>query len=640
MGGYRSATRDVRRLRGGGLLGTAVLAGLVVVFGALMSFQVLAPGVGQPVSYLVQCATVLAACVAMGRRAVTEGGELCRARGLLSASLLCAALGGVLALVVRLAAEGAPPVPSVADAVHFLFLPLCVAGLLSYPVLDDTAGSRRQMLLDGAVAASALWFVTYAVVLAPSGVGAGLPLLTAVTILAYPASDVFVIAMAAGALRRVDHRAWRELAISALGVSLYGLSDIAYTVLSARGAYEPDSWVAALAEAGLVLVLVAALTAGRHPGPRPPWVVWLGGVPYVCVAVAITFAAGLAIRRDGLGEVEVVLLVLVIAGLLGRQVRANRDRDDAITHLRDSRVLFRALAVGSSDLITLHSADGRLRYASPAVSRLTGIDPDSVVAGAVADLVHPDDLTDLRLAAVRLRRDPAVPVELVVRVRAADGSWRWCQTVARSCLEDPSVQGIVCNTRDIHERHLLEQQIRHDAHHDALTGLGNLAQARLMLAGAHADRDRIGRVVGLLDLDGFKEINDTYGHAEGDRVLRAVASLLSRCLREGDQVARIGGDEFLLVLLDDGRAEQVALDVLAGLQRPLGGHGRLPSVGASIGLAPVRGEATRDEVLQNADLAMYAAKAAGRNRLAWFDPGMRAAAQHHGGGEDSALLPI
>ena len=610
-------------------LWTALWLCLFLAFLWSMIFRPLPPMVGESLSYVVQTATVLTACVLMALRARAAQGALRRTRALLSASLLCATVGGVLALVVRLTAEGAPPVPSIADAIHFVFLPLCVAGLLSCPVSKDVAGSRAQMLLDGVVAATALWFVTYTLLLAPAQVGAQVPLLTAVTILGYPAADVFVIAMAAGALRRVAAEARQELALSAAGVTLYGLSDIAYTVLAARGSYAPDSWVGALAEVGLLLILVAVLRRETPTDLPAAWTSWVGAVPYASVAIALVFAVTLALLRDGLGQTELLLLVAVMAALLVRQLVANRDRDSAARRLRESQVLFRSLVVGSSDLITLHGLDGTLMYASPAVSRLTGVAPERLARVPLSELVHPEDVAAVLRLARGLRRQPATSGQLFLRVRAGDDSWRWCQTVARNLLDDPGVRGIICNTRDVHERHLLEQQVHHDARHDPLTGLGNLAQARELLERAVAQRRIRGTVAALVDLDGFKQVNDTFGHVEGDALLTAVAHRLRGCARNADAVTRIGGDEFLFVLRDDGGAGGVAGDVLESLRAPLLVNGRSLTIGASIGLASVHDCATPDELLRNADLAMYAAKAAGRNRLAWFEPRMHETAQRN-----------
>ena len=329
-------------------------------------------------------------------------------------------------------------------------------------------------------------------------------------------------------------------------------------------------------------------------------------------------AAGWATAdRGGLAASETVAASVVAVALLVRQAVSHRDRGVAMARARESRVLFRSLVVGSSDLITLHAADGRLRYASPAVHRLTGLGEADVLAQGAAGILHPDDLDRVRAAHARVLQEPDEPTQLVLRVRAADGTWRWCETLVRNLLHEPDVRGLVCNTRDVHESYLLQQQLRHDASHDALTGLPNLAEAREHLRRAHARADGPVPVVALVDLDGFKEVNDSYGHLDGDDLLVAVAGRIQGCTRAPDLVARVGGDEFVLVLHDPAAAEQVALRVLEALRRPVVVGGRSLVVRASIGLAPLDGE-TPETSMRDADLAMYAAKAAGRDRLAWF----------------------
>ena len=603
---------------------TALSVTALMAFVLVMVFRPLPPGIGHALSLSVQTATVLAVCLTLGVRARAASGALRRARLLLCSSLVFATLGGVLALVVRLTTDGSPPVPSVADVVHFLFLPLCVGGLLSYPFSDEVPGSRAQMLLDGLIAAGALWFLTYTLLLAPVHPVARLPVATTVTMLAYPVSDVFLIGMATGVLPRVAPRVRRELALGSLGLTLYAASDIMYAALSARNAYRPDGWVAALAEVGLAFLLMAACQReDRTPG-RVTWVRWAAIVPYASVVVALTFAGTLAVLRDGLGTIEVLLLAAMGVTLLLRQHVGNRDRNDATRRLQESRVLFRSLVLGSSDLMTLHGEDGQLRYASPAVTRLTGMAPGDLVAVDVVELVHRDDMSAVREFFGELRRTRTVDRELLLRIRAGDGTWRWCQTAGRNLLDDPDVHGIVCNTRDVHDRHLLQQQIHHDARHDPLTQLGNLAQARELLAAACAGADSgAAAVVALVDLDGFKQVNDTFGHAEGDTVLVAVADRLRGCVRANDSVTRIGGDEFLLLLRGDGGAQAVVESILDKLQTPLRVGGRTVCIGASIGLAHVGATIPPEGLLRRADLAMYAAKAAGRNRYTWFAPGMQ-----------------
>jgi diguanylate cyclase (GGDEF)-like protein len=181
-------------------------------------------------------------------------------------------------------------------------------------------------------------------------------------------------------------------------------------------------------------------------------------------------------------------------------------------------------------------------------------------------------------------------------------------------------------TREIAERKLIEAMVRHQASHDPLTGLPNRILFRDRLHGAiqRANRHYVRFALACIDIDGFKGVNDSHGHAAGDALLQEIAARLSAHLRSNDTVARLGGDEFALVLeeLDDSRtALQLCEKLCAALSEPyslrVNGEPVEVRVGASIGIAPYRpnGHADVDEqLLQAADHAMYEAKRGGKNR--------------------------
>ena len=176
----------------------------------------------------------------------------------------------------------------------------------------------------------------------------------------------------------------------------------------------------------------------------------------------------------------------------------------------------------------------------------------------------------------------------------------------------------------------LKEQLRHQAYHDPLTGLANRALFADQVDAQLATAPRAAAAVVLfLDLDDFKIVNDTLGHAAGDRLLEAVADRMRSCVRADDLAARLGGDEFAVLLIDEPgleRALVVARRIIDSLQAPFPIQGQDISIGGSIGIAvgPTQGERA-DELLRNADVAMYTAKAAGKRRAAVFEPTMHAA---------------
>jgi diguanylate cyclase (GGDEF)-like protein/PAS domain S-box-containing protein len=289
---------------------------------------------------------------------------------------------------------------------------------------------------------------------------------------------------------------------------------------------------------------------------------------------------------------------------------------------------FRSLVHNSSDLITVLGADGTIRYQSPSAERLLGRGAADLVGTALGDLVHPDDQHQVLAVLTKLVENEGATASFECRLRHADGSWRHAQSIGTNLAHDPRVGGLVLNIRDVTERTALEQQLTHQAFHDPLTGLANRALFgdRVDHALARANRQRPTAAVVFLDLDDFKTVNDTLGHAAGNTLLIAVADRLRGVLRPADTAARLGGDEFA-VLLEDVHGEQEALAVAErvtyALRDPFALEGHEVSVRASLGVAvaePAHRQA--DELLRNADMAMYLAKSNGKGRCERFEPSL------------------
>jgi diguanylate cyclase (GGDEF)-like protein/PAS domain S-box-containing protein len=266
--------------------------------------------------------------------------------------------------------------------------------------------------------------------------------------------------------------------------------------------------------------------------------------------------------------------------------------------------------------------DARIVLANAAAARLLGVDElaGRALSGVPVDVL--DDrghlLTDERLPLTRALRGEAVHGEIVRFVRP-DGTLLWIETHANPLVdEEGNVRGAVASYDDVTARVERDRRTRHEADTDPLTGLANRRALERTLQAAITRAQQRERCVAvlMLDLDGFKAVNDRHGHAAGDEALREVARRLRRCVRERDLVARLGGDEFVVVLTDLGSAPpDAALDTVervgAALSEPIAvDHGTEVRLRAAIGVAghPADG-ATVAELLSVADRSMYAAKA-------------------------------
>ena len=340
---------------------------------------------------------------------------------------------------------------------------------------------------------------------------------------------------------------------------------------------------------------------------------------HVIVVAAIVAAAILA------------LLYLAFAGTWGRLMRTNRALRSLTQEVRHSEARFRSLVQNSRDVVTVADRDGVVVYHSTPSADTLGI-AGGQRGAALLESVHPDDAEFARavfsdvVATSRRQRD------LEVRVQRPDGSWRIIESTLTNLLDDPAVGGIVINSRDISERRGLEDQLRHQALHDPLTGLANRALFADRLEHALERHRRRGQGVAvlLIDLDDFKTINDGLGHGVGDQLLTVVAERLRQKAHPGDTVARMGGDEFAVLLeepVSAGPPRALARRLLATLREPIEIGDRTVAIHASIGIAWNGASRTRaSDLVRDADVAMYAAKRSGKDRFEVFEHGMHEAA--------------
>jgi len=313
-----------------------------------------------------------------------------------------------------------------------------------------------------------------------------------------------------------------------------------------------------------------------------------------------------------------MVAMLVLALSLAGSLIDHRLADQAARQARR----FRLLADASFEGLLIHR-DGRVLDANTALCRLLGHPADEIVGHLLAELIVPQALTSMLQGA---GAESMASVELDLTLRS--GAILPVEAMARRMDHDGKPADVVV-LRDLRERRAAQDRIRHMAHHDALTGLANRALFTDRLGHALVQAKRtVGESLAVLylDLDRFKAVNDSTGHAAGDALLCQVAARLHEILREGDTVARLGGDEFAVVQVGGplpASAAALAQRLIDSLCSPFEHDGQELSVGVSIGIAlyPADG-ATVETLLQNADTAMYRAKAQPGAAACFFEPEM------------------
>jgi diguanylate cyclase (GGDEF)-like protein/PAS domain S-box-containing protein len=515
-----------------------------------------------------------------------------------------------------------------------------LAALLTFPLARRTRLERWKFVLDAAMVlvggGVAIWYYSVRPTAAVEESGA----VVTTFAYAYPlASMLLLLGITTVLLRKpVDgNRLAFGLLVSGVLVSI--IADLTFTLLTLIQGARTAAWTDAVYLLCYLMLIGSAERYYRRPvatthtakAPRPR-VQPVSPLPYLAVATtyALLFVGVIEPWTEPVSGLAVGAL-LVTALVVVRQLLAVREnvRLLAETAVRQNEARFRSLVQHSSDVIMVTRADGAMRFVSPSAARVFGYDPSELMGQEVSGLLHPEDRPRAREFFREAAGAPGVTGPVEWRFRQSDGSWLHAELLATNLLHDHTVRGIVLNTRDVSERKRLEQQLTHQAFHDPLTGLANRALFRDRVSHALALAQREGRPITVLflDLDDFKKVNDSLGHAEGDRLLIAAAERFLSCARTADTVARLGGDEFAILIEhvagNDGRAG--LLDRLtAAMAHPFTLSGNQVQVSASIGVAATTGGETADDLLRNADVAMYAAKRRGKGRSETYESRMYA----------------
>jgi diguanylate cyclase (GGDEF)-like protein/PAS domain S-box-containing protein len=545
------------------------------------------------------------------------------------------------------------PFPSLADVGYLAAVPLAAAALLSLPFAARGLAGRVRQVLDGLMIAASLLLISWVLVLKTLfQAGADNAGSQAIS-LAYPIGDIVVGTIVLFMLTRARraHGA-TDIPLSLLGGGLvaWAVADSGFVYLTASGSYSSG----ALIDAGWFLGYILILLAARKPtadlvAEEPQAADQLEGhaatsqvgllLPYVAVAGSLAVSTVAQLQHSRLGPFAGWIRSFIMLALIGRQVLTLLENSSLARHLearvverttelRASEQRFQALVQHSSEVVILVDPRSKVEYVSESMTQVFGYSEAHLVGRPLTAILDPEAQSRLVEALANVAKRPYGVLELELVVRHHAGHDCTAQVTITNLLDNPSVGGLVLNTRDISERRQLEDQLSHQAFHDSLTALANRAlfKDRVDHALLRTKRQTPSVAVLFLDLDGFKEVNDSLGHAAGDRLLIQVGQRLLACVRPSDTVARFGGDEFAVLIedaSDDTELDTVATRILDSLRQPFLVNDRELHVRGSMGIARMDHDVdSADQLLRNADLAMYRAKAATQGGFERYNPGM------------------
>ncbi|MFD9909290.1 putative bifunctional diguanylate cyclase/phosphodiesterase [Streptomyces sp. NPDC059063] len=574
------------------------------------------------------------------------------------------------------------PVPQrgFADLFFLCFAPPAIIGLLVLAKRPVTKAGWVCLALDAWLIGGSLLTLSWSLALAHTAQFEGPSVAHAALSLAYPLLDIALVSMvlALHFRRSSANRTAVNTAIGALALTV--MCDALFTSPLLHASYRSGQLLDAGWFAGSLLLAYAPWAVPWHgrgergdPGHAPvaPWAHAAGRpagarggepaeerteraertddaryaptrpiagslaalTPYLAAAVCTLGILYNVLNGRSVDEVVLFTAGTVVLALVVRQGIMLLDNITLTQELAQKENHFRSLVQSSSDVIMIAAPSGILRYVSPAAAGVYGRDADELVGSELATLMHPEDLGRVvhevrRFLTANPVEEPTTRIEC--RFKSGTGEWLNVESTVNR-----HHGGLIFNSRDVTERVRLQAQLQHNAEHDPLTDLPNRALFTRRVAAALGGRrvtDR-GTAVLFIDLDGFKAVNDTIGHQAGDALLVQAAHRLQEAVRASDTASRLGGDEFAALIVGDGTRDHAAREkhileladrLRLRLSQPYDIDGNDVRVAASIGVAFAEPGVGAGELLRNADLAMYRAKAAGKGRVELYAPQMQA----------------
>ena len=377
-----------------------------------------------------------------------------------------------------------------------------------------------------------------------------------------------------------------------------------------------------------VIIFLALSATGYKKTPGWGWrIVTMGGVAHGAGAMI----RGIAVYQDAaLAEtlltsnwVQSSTYLLSLNGLIFFAIGlVAMSMEKTWTRLAQKEEELRSYIENANDVVYMLNSKGDFEYLSPNIENSLGHKPEKIIGSKFTQLVHPDDISKCNLFFENLITTLKPQAGLEYRAQHIANGWQWHDTNAAPLFDDDGkLRGILGIGRDINERKLYQDRLEHFAQYDALTGLYNrymiIEQCENALS--FAKRNGTGISILFLDMDGFKNINDRYGHDVGDTVLAKIANRLKMVIRKSDSVGRLGGDEYLVLLSDIHQEVEVletAKRILAEVSIPINVDDKLLVIGCSVGIASYpQHDVDAKELIRRADQAMYESKRRGGHSL-------------------------
>ncbi|MEU3279738.1 putative bifunctional diguanylate cyclase/phosphodiesterase [Streptomyces antibioticus] len=597
---------------------------------------------------------------------------------LFSLSSAMAALGNLVWGWYEVVLNRPVPSPSYADLFFLCFAPPAIVGLLVLAARPVTKAGWICLALDAWLIAGSLLTLSWSLALAQAARFDGPSVAHAALSLAYPLLDIALVSMVLVLhfRRSAVNRTAVNTAVGALALTV--MCDALFTSPLMHHSYRSGQLLDAGWFAGSLLLAYAPWAAsrqhrtgadegrtrvvrehlpgarpgrlqhhhapaqagdhGRYPATRPITGSLAALTPYLAAAVCTLGILYNVLNGRSVDRVVLLTGGAVVLALVVRQGIMLLDNITLTQELAHKENHFRSLVQGSSDVIMIAAPSGILRYVSPAAAGVYGRPAEALVGTELADLIHPEDLGCVvhevrRFLAANPQDEPTTRIECRFRSGGGGGWLNVESTVNRHH------GGLIFNSRDVTERVRLQAQLQHNAEHDPLTDLPNRAlftrRVQQALSGRRSsDRGAALRNTAVLfiDLDGFKAVNDTIGHQAGDELLVQAGRRLQDAVRKSDTASRLGGDEFAALIVGDATRDRPARErhileladrLRLTLSQPYVIDGNDVRVAASIGVAFAEPGLGAGELLRNADLAMYRAKAAGKGRVELYKPQMQ-----------------